>query len=80
MKRGSIGFFAAISLQVLLLTSVIAFKQYTVWTGDTVILRVQPRDPRDLFRGDYVRLSFTISQLDLNELGGDDYFGYDDTA
>lgn len=77
MMRFKAGFFAALAVQFILLSSVIAFKQFTIWTGETVVLRVEPLDPRDLFRGDYVRLRFAISRIDPAAVGGDDDIGYD---
>jgi uncharacterized membrane-anchored protein len=41
---------------------------------DVITLKVQPVDPSDMFRGDYVILSYDISQLDLAVLPGDDRF------
>jgi uncharacterized membrane-anchored protein len=73
-------FLGAIAIQFLLLFSVIGYKQYTIVTGTTVVLQVEPLDPRSLFRGDYVRLNYTISTLDLNQVGGDDFFGYRQTV
>lgn len=34
-----------------------------LWTGETVMLDVVGRDPRDLMRGDYVQLAYTMSAL-----------------
>lgn len=76
MNRMKAGFFAAVALQFALLSGVIAFKQYTVWTGATVVLKVVPLDPRDPFRGDYVQLRFAISRLDPAGLSGDDVLGF----
>ena len=39
----------------------IGVKQYTLATGVPVVLKTQPVDPRSLFSGDYVRLSYTVS-------------------
>ena len=39
-----------------------------------VTLETEPIDPRDLFRGDYVILNYTISNLRLDALEGDDEF------
>ncbi|HET6614863.1 MAG TPA: GDYXXLXY domain-containing protein [Dehalococcoidia bacterium] len=64
-----------VGLQVLLLLSLIGFKQYTVWTGETVLLKVQPVDPRDLLRGDYITVRYDISTIDLDDVAGDDYVG-----
>ena len=38
----------------------------TLTTGETILLRVVPVDPRDLFRGDYVILSYEISRPGWN--------------
>ena len=80
MDRLTFRFLGVVALQFLILSSIIGYKQYTVVTGETVRLKVQPIDPRSLFRGDYVRLSFDISQLDLNRLAPDEYFGSRDTV
>lgn len=44
----------------------VGVKEYTLQTGTEVLLKTQPVDPRDLFRGDYVILSYEISSLDVN--------------
>ncbi len=61
-----------VALQFLVLLGLLGFKQYTVWTGETVLLAVQPVDPRDLIRGDFVELEYEISTIDTRELEGDD--------
>lgn len=60
-------------IQFLILFSIVGFKQYTVWTGETVLLKTQPVDPRDLLRGDYMRVRYEISTLDPAMLAGDRY-------
>lgn len=42
----------------------IAVKEYTLRTGQDVLLKTMPVDPRDLFRGDYVVLLYDISRID----------------
>jgi uncharacterized membrane-anchored protein len=64
-----------IAVQFLILLSVIGFKQYTIWTAETVLLKTTPVDPRDLLRGDIVRVQYEISTIDLNEIAGDDQYG-----
>jgi uncharacterized membrane-anchored protein len=59
-------FVILIMLQVLLLIGMIAYRQYWVSTGERILLRTTPVDPRDIFRGDYVQLSYEISNLDLD--------------
>jgi len=44
----------------------IAYKEYTLRTGEVILLKTMPVDPRDLFRGDYVVLTYEISRLDSN--------------
>ncbi len=55
-------------LQVALLLGIIAYRQYWVATGEKILLKTAPVDPRDLFRGDYVNLSYDISTIDLGAL------------
>ena len=77
MSRPGLRVALAVAIQFLLLLGLLGFKQYTLLTGETVLLQVQPIDPRDLFRGDYVTLSYDISTLRPDQLAGDDYFGPD---
>ena len=63
-----------VALLTTALVAIIAMKQWTLNTGIPVLLETQPVDPRSLFRGDYVRLSYTISDLRLDKLTGDDAF------
>jgi uncharacterized membrane-anchored protein len=44
------------------MASLIGFKQFTIRTGDHILLKAAPVDPRDLFRGDYVALGYEISR------------------
>lgn len=60
-----------IMLQTLVLGAMIGMKQWTLSTGIPVVLETQPIDPRSLFQGDYVRLNYTISTLDLAKLSSD---------
>ena len=62
-------FLIIVLLQVLLLTGMIGYRQHWVSTGERILLRTAPVDPRDIFRGDYVNLSYDISSLDLDSLG-----------
>lgn len=36
---------------------------WPLWTGQDILLRVRPIDPRDLFRGEFVRLDTPASRL-----------------
>ncbi len=64
---------------LLIFSGFILYKEYTLRTGTEVILKTEPVDPRDLFRGDYVTLNYEISTLDLEEIPAEDpYFDYND--
>jgi uncharacterized membrane-anchored protein len=51
----------AILFQMTVMLGVMAAKLPTLLGGETVLLRVIPVDPRDLFRGDYVVLGYDLS-------------------
>jgi len=51
----------------LTLVGMVAKKQYTLNTGALVVLKTTPVDPRSLFRGDYVRLNYDISRLQISQ-------------
>jgi uncharacterized membrane-anchored protein len=49
--------------QLLILVAMIGLRAIPLLTGQTVLVRVVPVDPRDLFRGDYVILSYEFSRV-----------------
>jgi uncharacterized membrane-anchored protein len=49
--------------QVCVLAFMAGKREFIVRAGRTVFLRTAPLDPRDLFRGDYVRLRYEISSV-----------------
>jgi uncharacterized membrane-anchored protein len=64
-KRTSlVAFLAAVVVQVLIVAAVPARKVFTLATGKTVVLKVQPVDPYSVLSGYYVTLAFDISRLD----------------
>jgi uncharacterized membrane-anchored protein len=56
--------------QLLILVGMIAARAVPLITGQTVLVRVVPVDPRDLFRGDYVTLSYEFSRTPPREVKG----------
>ncbi len=58
------------ALQVIVLVSMIVICLMPRVTGETVVLRVVPVDPRDLFRGDYVILNYEISRIPSEGISG----------
>ncbi len=75
-------FFGPFGLRVVLVALILSLALgWLVWArvdllrnGAEVTLKTAPVDPRDLFRGHYVVLSYDISRLDPRKLQGDDHF------
>ena len=59
-SRGAV---AGGALCLAILAGMMVGHAWPLWTGETVILRVVPVDPRDMFRGEFVRLSTPASML-----------------
>ena len=69
-----------VALQSAALAYMIVDRQAMLNAGRVVTLKVAPIDPRDIFRGDYVILSYDISRLEPAKLQGDDKFEYGQTV
>ena len=69
---------AVVLMQIALLGYMIWDRITIIRTGTEVNLTVEPVDPRSLFRGDYVILTYPISRLNTTELEGDDTFSRGD--
>jgi uncharacterized membrane-anchored protein len=69
-KLGALTLAALIQLGIL--ASLVISQTRLLTTGREVVVAIVPVDPRDLFRGDYVTLAFSISTIpsDLVESGG----------
>lgn len=64
MKRA--GLYLFILLQTLILLGLAGSAYATNWFGQEIKLRTVPVDPRDIFYGDYVTLSYSMSRLDAS--------------
>lgn len=53
----------AVAAQLLVLAWMAAEREWIFRTGQVVFLRTAPIDPRDLFRGDFVRLQYEINSV-----------------
>lgn len=53
----------AVAFQVLVLVFMAGKREYIIRTGTIAYFRTAPLDPRDLFRGDYVRLQYEVSAV-----------------
>ena len=68
-------FILLMSIPAIVILSIIAVKWFTIFFGQEILLKIEPVDPRDLFRGDYVALRYEISRINLNETPHDtDFF------
>jgi uncharacterized membrane-anchored protein len=67
-ERGLLPALAA--AQLVVLGGMIALHAAPLWFGETVLLKVEPVDPRDLMRGDYVILSYDISRVPKDGIEG----------
>jgi uncharacterized membrane-anchored protein len=56
--------------QVLVLGFMAGEREYILRFGTTVYLRTAPIDPRDIFRGDFVRLDYDISAIGVSSMKG----------
>jgi len=61
---------AAATLQLFVLAFMAAQREHVIHFGESVCLRSAPIDPRDLFRGDYVRLNYEASAIPRNQWRG----------
>jgi uncharacterized membrane-anchored protein len=52
-----------------ILCGVLVVHAWPLWTGQSVVLSVTPVDPRDLFRGEYVRLDTPATRLTVRPEG-----------
>jgi uncharacterized membrane-anchored protein len=53
----------AVLMQIAVLVYMAGDREYILRNGKVIYLRTAPIDPRDLFRGDYVRLNYEISSI-----------------
>jgi uncharacterized membrane-anchored protein len=60
----------AVLMQIVVLVYMAGEREYILRNGNVIYLRTAPVDPRDLFRGDYVRLNYEISSIPAASLPG----------
>jgi uncharacterized membrane-anchored protein len=63
MNRRTLYVVLAVVAQVLVLAWMAGEREWILRTGQVVYLRTAPIDPRDLFRGDFVRLQYEINSV-----------------
>src|SRR4051812_47061229 len=62
--------YAAAAFHVLVRLLMIVIHALPLWVGETILLKVEPLDPRDLFRGDFVILNYEINRIGPNGVEG----------
>ncbi len=74
MKMPTLSPRLALALLALLHTAVLAWmvvdRTILIKTGKEIVLPIQPVDPRDLFRGEYVRLGYGVGQVPMRLIEG----------
>jgi uncharacterized membrane-anchored protein len=66
------GLYILIGLQVVILIGMFAKAFYPLWVGREIALKVVAKDPRDIFRGNYVVLNYDFNSLDLDSIKNND--------
>ena len=55
--------FAAAVFQILAVIAMLAYAYAPIYFGKEILIRTTVYDPRDMFRGDYVRLSYGFASV-----------------
>lgn len=74
LKTYAIALLVVAAVQTSALGWMIANRVSLIRNGQEIRLDIVPVDPRSLFRGDYVILSYEITRLDTEKLAGEDEF------
>jgi len=60
-----VGLLIAALFQLLVLTGMVGLSAMPLWTGEEIKVKTIPVDPRSMFRGNYARLSYDISEVGI---------------
>lgn len=66
MNKKYLAFWVVVLLQILILSWIIAKYSYVLITWTEIQVKTIPVDPRDIFRGDYVTLSYDINTYSIS--------------
>ena len=58
----------AIALQIGAVAAIALHKEWGLRSGQSLVVQTAPIDPRDIFRGDYVRLDYLFSRLRADQI------------
>jgi uncharacterized membrane-anchored protein len=65
------GLYLLIAFQVMILLGMFGKAFYPLWVGKEILLKVEAKDPRDIFRGNYVVLNYNFNNIDLTNTKND---------
>ncbi len=68
------GLIVAIAFQFVVLTGMYVKAALPLWFGTEIKVNTIPVDPRSLFRGNYARLRYDFSQIDIDEFSTSEQF------
>ena len=64
-RRARIAFVVVVAAMAVLPLGIIGYNELKLATGDEIRLKVQPVDPLDFFRGEYVALTYAIARAQV---------------
>jgi len=67
-------FLLLMAYSMIIISLIFLPKAVTLSQGKEILLKTEPVDPRDIFRGDYVNLNYEISTIDLDRIPFDHNF------
>ena len=70
MSRASRVFWGIVVAQALFLVAWAGYHEWVRRAADVILVKGQPVDPRDLMRGDYMTMNYSISSVTLTAPGG----------
>jgi len=68
IKRRGFKYLLSFLIMFLMLISMSIHPLVTSLLGEEVLIKTKAYDPRDLFRGDYIRLNYEINDIDISKL------------
>ncbi len=68
MKVKKLFIIIAILFQIISVASIAISKESILLSGKKITLQTAPVDPRDIFKGDYVKLKFSLSSIPFHQL------------
>lgn len=68
MKKGYSKYITLFAILAVLLLALAIKPVLTVAFGEDIYLQTRIYDPRDIFRGDYIHLSYEISEININKV------------